>query len=265
MPDPDPLPPDPAAPPPRDPPDNSFFSSATALSRTPLGFLALCLVLVYAIAALVFAVRQNLNVELSLPLVWFIVVYPVLVLVVFALLVMFFRGNLLSSEEYIQLQKMFQENRALGLANRKRLDVIAEVAPVAFDWQPTDKIAALEPVPAAAPADPQRGKWGGSRTADGYEVRAGKITPLTTDPNYFLIPLEVRRTDGAPLTGNVKFHLHPTFVPAMQEVEAENGVAKLDLVSYGAFTAGVELPDGKKLEINLADPDVDAPPEFKAR
>jgi hypothetical protein len=246
--------------PPDAPPDGGgFYSAATALSRTPLGFLALCLVLVYAIAALVFAIRQNLEKDLAEPLVWFIVVYPVLVLVVFTVLVSFFRGNLLSSEEYLRLQELIRKNQ-------KRLEVMAEMAPVAFDWQPED-----EPDRAGATArvasadDPQKGKWGGKRRVDPYEVRAGKITPLKTDPDYFRIPLEVRRTDGKPLEGKVRFHLHDSFTPEVEEVEAEDGVAKLELVGYGAFTVGVELPDGTKLEIDLSDPGIDAPPEFKVR
>ena len=185
------------------------------------------------------------------------VLYPVPVLVVFAVLVIFYRENL-TSDEYRHLQSLIAQNR-------KRLEVIAEVAPVAFDWhregEPLVRTAAAD----GDANDPQKGKWGGKRVENGYEVRAGKINPLKSDPDYYRIPLEVCRTDGKPVEGTVTFHLHPTFSPDVQEVEAEDGVAKLELVGYGSFTAGVELPDGTKLEIDLADADINAPVEFKSR
>lgn len=113
--------------------------------------------------------------------------------------------------------------------------------------------------------DPQKGLWGGKREANFRAVKAGTIRALRSDPDFFRIPLEVWSTDssGHPLTGLVRFHLHDTFEPQVEEVEAVGGVARLELVAYGAFTVGIEGEDGTKLEIDLSDPDIDAPKKFK--
>lgn len=268
-----PDPPPPPAPKPAPAPPTGFYSAATSMARTPLGFLGLCLVLVYAIAGLVFAVNQHLDKELAAVLVWFIVLYPVLVLVTFVVLIAFFRDKLIwptdftDPKDFNAFEKMAREALDRSRATEKKVDVIAEVAPVAFDWLPDREAGAAGAAGATAPAtdDPQKGKWGGQRAAGGYEVRAGKITALKSDPDYFRVPLTVGRTDGRPVTGTVTFHLHDSFDPDVDEVEAEDGVAELEVVGYGAFTAGVELPDGTKLELDLSDPDIAAPAKFKAR
>lgn len=67
-------------------PDPSFFGVAPSLARNPLGIVALALVLVYALASVV-TFGTALDTQLRAPLVWFLVVYPVLVLGVFAWLI----------------------------------------------------------------------------------------------------------------------------------------------------------------------------------
>jgi hypothetical protein len=96
-------------------------------------------------------------------------------------------------------------------------------------------------------------------------ICAGKIVPLNSDPELCRIPIEVRSINpgNPPLVGKVRFHLHDTFTPDVEEVEVENGVARLTIVAYGAFTVGAELDDGTKLELDLADEDIIAPKQFK--
>jgi hypothetical protein len=68
------------------------------------------------------------------------------------------------------------------------------------------------------------------------------------------VQLKVTSTNaGAVLTGTVRFHLHPTFVPSKRDVVAVNNEAVLNLIAYGAFTVGAELFDPKiVLELDLA-------------
>lgn len=68
-----------------------FSRAARELSKGPLGIIALFLVLVYAMAALVVGtgLLSAHSTDLLVPLVWFLAVFPVLVLVAFTLLVAF--------------------------------------------------------------------------------------------------------------------------------------------------------------------------------
>jgi hypothetical protein len=113
--------------------------------------------------------------------------------------------------------------------------------------------------------DPQKGKWGGQTENNGRIIKA-VVRETTYSTELFNIMLEVSSTDATkPLTGEVFFHLHPTFPKDIGKVTAEKGVAVLNLTAYGAFTVGVECDNGStKLEIDLAQLS-DAPALFKQR
>lgn len=64
-----------------------FGEAAKGLSKNPLGIIALFIVLVYGFASLVTAFGSGLTATERLPLVWFMVVFPVLVLIGFLWLV----------------------------------------------------------------------------------------------------------------------------------------------------------------------------------
>lgn len=66
---------------------DSFGQTATKLSQNPLGIIALFIVLVYGFASLVVGIGKNLDARSISILVWFMVTFPVLVLIVFAWLV----------------------------------------------------------------------------------------------------------------------------------------------------------------------------------
>lgn len=109
--------------------------------------------------------------------------------------------------------------------------------------------------------DPQKGKWGGhSITAD--KKLSATVIALENTPHLFKITLTVDTIDKSKFLGKVTFHLHPTFINAVRTVESENGIAKLHLIAYGAFTVGVETEDGTKLELDLAD-DASFPEVFR--
>lgn len=65
----------------------SFGATARGLAKNPLGIIALFIVLVYGLAALVTAFASALSEGERLPLIWFLVLFPVLVLGVFGWLV----------------------------------------------------------------------------------------------------------------------------------------------------------------------------------
>ena len=65
----------------------TFGETARGLARRPLGIIALFIVLVYGLASLVTAFAGSLTAAERLPLVYFLVIFPVLVLVIFTWLV----------------------------------------------------------------------------------------------------------------------------------------------------------------------------------
>jgi len=64
-----------------------FGKTATKLTHNPLGIIALFIVLVYAFASLVVGFGASLEPSQKTPLIWFLVLFPVLVLIIFAWLV----------------------------------------------------------------------------------------------------------------------------------------------------------------------------------
>jgi len=78
----------------------SFATSARQLSRNPLGIIALFIVLVYAFAALLVGFSSNLTERERLPIIWFLLIFPVFVLSVFAWLVSRHHTKLYSPADY---------------------------------------------------------------------------------------------------------------------------------------------------------------------
>jgi hypothetical protein len=65
----------------------TFSSAAKGLARNPLGIIALFIVLIYGFAALTLGFNSFLQPAERLPLVWFLVIFPLIVLFTFAWLV----------------------------------------------------------------------------------------------------------------------------------------------------------------------------------
>ncbi|MEA2205452.1 MAG: hypothetical protein QOE77_2228 [Blastocatellia bacterium] len=102
------------------------------------------------------------------------------------------------------------------------------------------------------PDDPHKGQWGGRAERNG-RVLSAKVSQ--DEKNWFYVQLKVASANPSkkPLTGQVTFHLHPTFSPDKVTVEVINGIAEYDLYSYGAFTVGAVAENGKtRLELDLA-------------
>jgi CheY-like chemotaxis protein len=81
-------------------PINSFGQTAKGLARNPLGIIALFIVLVYGLAALVTAFASSLTADERIPLIWFLVIFPVLVLMVFSWLVSKHSDKLYSPSDF---------------------------------------------------------------------------------------------------------------------------------------------------------------------
>ena len=77
-----------------------FSDAAISLSRNPLGIIALFIVLVYGVAALVAGASRKLTGEERTPLIWFLALFPCLVLAVFGWLVSRHHDKLYAPSDY---------------------------------------------------------------------------------------------------------------------------------------------------------------------
>ena len=77
-----------------------FGETAKGLARNPLGIIALFIVLIYGFASLVVGVSSNLEPSERLPIVWFLVIFPVIVLSVFGWLVSRHHEKLYAPKDY---------------------------------------------------------------------------------------------------------------------------------------------------------------------
>jgi len=88
----------------------NFDDTAKSLARNPLGIIALFIVLVYGFASLVTTFAGSLTSAERLPLIYFLIVFPILVLGVFAWLVSKHSGKLFApsdfknEENYVKMQ-----------------------------------------------------------------------------------------------------------------------------------------------------------------
>ncbi|WP_460023369.1 response regulator [Lactovum odontotermitis] len=77
-----------------------FTESAKDFSHTPLGIIALLIVLVYGLATLVIIFGSSLSSSEKLPFIWFLVIFPFFVLIVFAFLIARHHQNLYAPSDY---------------------------------------------------------------------------------------------------------------------------------------------------------------------
>lgn len=79
---------------------SDFGSAAKGLARNPLGIIALFIVLIYGFAALTLGFNSHLEASERLPLVWFLVLFPVIVLSLFGWLVIQHNEKLYAPSDY---------------------------------------------------------------------------------------------------------------------------------------------------------------------
>lgn len=103
--------------------DNSigkFGESAKGLAKNPLGIIALFIVLVYGFASLVTTFGSTITKEERLPLIYFLVLFPVLVLGIFAWLVSCHAGKLYGPSEYKNEENFVAVVASLAAAAARR-------------------------------------------------------------------------------------------------------------------------------------------------
>ena len=146
---------------------NRFGETARGLSQNPLGIIALFIVLVYGFASLVVGLGNGLDASSRTPLIWFMVLFPTLVLIVFAWLVSQHHDKLYSPGDYGAGEfLLLQTFKSLSVQNSPELlaqivqnidprthDVV-EITP-ADDTDPTVTVGDVNEAPASPTEEAQ--------------------------------------------------------------------------------------------------------------
>jgi hypothetical protein len=105
------------------------------------------------------------------------------------------------------------------------------------------------------PGDPQKQRFGEMEEANGRRLEA-KVDKSAMGDKWRKVTLNAIVVDGRPFDGKyVYFFLHDTFQPHEYKVkvDAAHGRASLEILAYGAFTAGAVADRGRThLELDLA-------------
>lgn len=101
--------------------------------------------------------------------------------------------------------------------------------------------------------DPQKERFGESPSRNGRRLSA-EVRPASGSPGNYDVILKVEAEEGStPLIGDVTFYLHDTFRRPVRVVPVRDGVARLELLAYGAFTVGAVADEGQTLlELDLS-------------
>lgn len=105
----------------------SFGEIARQLARNPLGIIALFIVLVYALASLVTINAGNLTLTERLPLIYFLILFPVVVLVVFVWLVIRHSEKLYGPSDFRD-ERNFMKLRAAAYIGAAAVEVETQKA-----------------------------------------------------------------------------------------------------------------------------------------
>jgi CheY-like chemotaxis protein len=111
----------------------SFGKAAIGLARNPLGIIALFIVLVYGFACLVTIFSASLLPTERVPLIYFLVGFPVLVLGIFTWLVsrhsgrLFAPGDFKNEENYVRMQLSAVASLAVASAKRETPSTESEI------------------------------------------------------------------------------------------------------------------------------------------
>ena len=101
----------------------SFGDIAKSLARNPLGFIALFIVMVYGFASLVTAFAKSFTEAERLPLIYFLVIFPFLVLGVFSWLVSRHSGKLFAPSDFKNEENYVKMQSAVILAAETKIAV----------------------------------------------------------------------------------------------------------------------------------------------
>jgi len=91
--------------------------------------------------------------------------------------------------------------------------------------------------------DPQNGRWGGKSEHNGRKLG---IANLTWDESYLYFDVVVSSTDGSPLQGPVRFHLHDTYsrnIYWIRKIQSDNTAILQEVNGDGVYTIGAQVRD----------------------
>ncbi len=110
-------------------------------------------------------------------------------------------------------------------------------------------------------SDPNRGVFGGKSQAGTREFSGEYLGENKLSPGEHLFRLTVRSIDPtAPLTDNVSFYYHPTFLQNTEIVPVQDGIATTEISCWGSFTVGA-IADREKTFMELHLSDIEGVPE----
>lgn len=120
-------------------PVKDFGITAQGLAKNPLGIIALFIVLIYGFACLVVGVSGHLEATERTPLIWFMIVFPVIVLGVFGWLVSQHHTKLYAPSDYKDeshfLEAVTPELSQLSFASPgENSNGISKIATATDDW-----------------------------------------------------------------------------------------------------------------------------------
>jgi hypothetical protein len=108
---------------------NDFMNNVKGLSRNPLGIVALLISLIYGFACLVLGVAgDKLETCEKIPLIYFLIGFPVLILISFLFLVTKHHNKLYAPKDYRDERNFFK-----GFENQQKNENIAEIPFVSED------------------------------------------------------------------------------------------------------------------------------------
>lgn len=117
-------------------PAKNFGDTAKSLSHNPLGIIALFIVLVYGFASLVTAFANSLTHDERVPLIYFLIVFPVLVLGVFTWLVskhsskLFAPSDFKNEDNYVKMQMAVVASLSAATAKHEPLASEAQLSKI---------------------------------------------------------------------------------------------------------------------------------------
>ena len=186
----------------------AFSNTAKGLARNPLGIIALFIVLIYGFAALTLGINSSLQATERLPLVWFLVLFPVVVLFTFGWLVSQHHEKLYAPGDY-KTDEGFLQGMQVRIRHAEELRA----------QQDQLKIKVREAVVASS-RGPKSGKEDVGELIDKLTEEIDRATTITVDARNFLkddsakfvFPVAAFETLGD-LTDAVYFKLVPKVRP----------------------------------------------------
>lgn len=101
------------------------MSEAKNLASNPLGIIALFISLIYGFACLVLTYSKvSIDLEIAIPLVWFIILFPVLILFSFLFLVVFHHQKLYAPKDYKDERNFFKPIDKQRQAERLESEIV---------------------------------------------------------------------------------------------------------------------------------------------